>query len=156
MDISIEQIFAPNYDLRLLIAELEAYLAGLYLPEQQHGWKLDRLFEPNVKVFLTKQGNRTVGCGCIALFGDYAEVKRMFVIPAARGQGLGRAMLKRLEDEAREAGMKWLRLETGHAQADAMRLYEAYGFHPRRSFGDYKDLSPLGLATSHFYEMNLQ
>jgi putative acetyltransferase len=156
VELHIKQVSAPDYDLRLLLTKLEAYLAGLYLPEQQHGWKLDKLLQPSVKIFLAKQGSRAVGCGSIALFDDYAEVKRMFVIPQARRQGVGRAVLKRLEEEAREAGKTWLRLETGHAQEEAMRLYEAYGFHPRGSFGEYKDLSPLALATSRFYELKLR
>lgn len=155
MDLRIEQIFAPNYELRSLITALEAYLAGLYLPEQQHGWKLERLFDANVKVFLVRCDNIAVGCGAIALFDDYAEVKRMFVLKARRGQGIGTAILARLEEEARAAGKPWLRLETGYAQDPAMKLYESCGFSPCRAFGEYPQLSPLALATSRFYERKL-
>jgi len=155
MDLTIEQLDAPTYELRTLLADLDAYLAGLYLPEQLHGWSIERLFAPDVNVFLAKRNNLAVGCAALALFDDFGEIKRMFVPQHLRGQGIGPALMKRLENEARAAGMTWLRLETGHAQLSAMKMYEACGFHPRRAFGDYLALPPLTLATSRFYEMKL-
>lgn len=71
-----------------------------------------------------------------------AEVKRMYVAPAARGQGLARAMLAHLEQTARAAGAEAMVLETGAAQPEAMALYESAGYTPIPSFGYYRD-SPL-------------
>ncbi|MFJ7909474.1 GNAT family N-acetyltransferase [Kitasatospora sp. NPDC096204] len=70
--------------------------------------------------------------------GD-AEVKRMFVIPEARGRGLARAVLRRLERTAIEAGRVRFILETGTEQPEAVALYQSEGYAAIRKFGIYKD-----------------
>ncbi|HEX8305997.1 MAG TPA: GNAT family N-acetyltransferase [Jatrophihabitans sp.] len=67
------------------------------------------------------------------------EVKRMYVAAAARGRGYARAMLARLEDTAREAGARWLLLETGSRQPEAVQLYQSCGYQPVPPFGHYAD-----------------
>lgn len=57
-----------------------------------------------------------------------AEIKRMYVAPAARGRGLARVVLAELETSARAAGLDWLVLETGQPQASAVRLYCTSGY----------------------------
>jgi len=71
-----------------------------------------------------------VGCSGVALFDDYAEVKRMYTRPVARGRGIAKALLIRIEHEVRGAGMSVLRLETGTHQHVAIGLYERMGFRP--------------------------
>ncbi len=71
-----------------------------------------------------------------------AEVKRMYVVPAARARGLARVMLAHLEAAAAAAGAEAMILETGSAQPEAIALYESSGYTPIPSFGLYKD-SPL-------------
>jgi GNAT superfamily N-acetyltransferase len=79
-----------------------------------------------------------VGCGALRLVGpDTAELKRMFVSPAARGKGLGRRLLNALEEEARALGVRRLVLETGIRQAAALSLYRASGFEPIAVYGEY-------------------
>jgi GNAT superfamily N-acetyltransferase len=68
-----------------------------------------------------------------------AEVKRMYVAPSARGRGLARAMLARLEETARDAGVEAMVLETGIRQPEAIALYESAGYTPVPGFGFYKD-----------------
>jgi GNAT superfamily N-acetyltransferase len=70
---------------------------------------------------------------------DTAEVKRMYVVPAARGAGHARAMLAHLEETAGEAGAEVMVLETGTAQPEAIALYESSGYEPIPGFGYYKD-----------------
>jgi putative acetyltransferase len=157
MELTIERVTGPNYEMRALITQLEAYLAGLYLPEQLHGWPYERLLQEDVAFFLARRGPgmAAVGCGGIALYDEFAEVKRMYTVKTARGQGVGQALMARLEDEARAAGKSWLRLETGHGQDESMRFFERYGFYPRHHFGPYADMKPLALATSRFYQKRL-
>jgi GNAT superfamily N-acetyltransferase len=69
-----------------------------------------------------------------------AEVKRMYVVPGARGLGLARAMLAHLEDTARAAGAEAMVLETGLRQPEAIALYESSGYLPIAGFGFYKDV----------------
>lgn len=66
-----------------------------------------------------------------------AEVKRMYVDPAARGTGLGRAVLRDLVARARDRGVPRLLLETGDRQPEAIGLYESEGWTPVEPFGPY-------------------
>jgi len=71
-----------------------------------------------------------------------AEIKRMYVVPAARGRGVARLMLAHLEQSAAEHGFEALVLETGINQPEAIGLYETGGYVPVPPFGHYRD-SPL-------------
>jgi GNAT superfamily N-acetyltransferase len=73
-------------------------------------------------------------------FGDGdAEIKRMFVIPEARGRGLARRLLAELEDSARAAGRRRMVLETGQKQPEAIALYASSGYVPISKFGYYRN-----------------
>ncbi|MFG3529606.1 GNAT family N-acetyltransferase [Streptomyces sp. NPDC047917] len=69
--------------------------------------------------------------------GD-AELKRMFVIPEGRGNGLARRILAALEDDARAAGRARMVLETGDQQPEAIALYTSSGYVPCEKFGHYR------------------
>jgi GNAT superfamily N-acetyltransferase len=87
---------------------------------------------------LAWSGAEAVGCGAIHRVGaDLGEVKRMYVAPAARGRGVGRAILDALEDLAREVGYARLRLETGARQPAAMRMYERAGYRRTECYDAY-------------------
>lgn len=70
--------------------------------------------------------------------GD-AELKRMYVVPRARGLGLARTMLAELERTAALAGRRRILLETGLRQPEAIGLYESSGYHETAKFGVYQD-----------------
>ena len=148
----IELASSATEDVRALVDELETILAAEYTPEQRHGLALDALFQPHIRFFLAQLDGAAVGCGGVALFDDFAEVKRMYVRNAARRQGVAGAILTRLEDEARKAGLSWLRLETGDNQIAAMQLYTRAGFRRCAAFGDYTAMAPQSIATSVFFE----
>jgi putative acetyltransferase len=151
----IERALSATDDLRDLIGELDRTLAADYLPEQRHGLSLEALFEPHMRFFIARSGGAAVGCGGVAFFSDFAEVKRMFVRDAARGRGVAQAILARLESETRDHGLDALRLETGDRQCAAMRLYERAGFRRCAAFGTYRTLPPAALVTSVFFEKRL-
>lgn len=69
--------------------------------------------------------------------GD-AELKRMYVVPEARGLGLARHILAALEEDARAAGRIRMVLETGTAQPEAIALYTSSGYEPCAKFGHYR------------------
>jgi putative acetyltransferase len=150
--ISVELIASPSHEVRELIAELEQILGAEYPPEQRHGLSIDAIFQPHVRFFVARMDGRAVGCGGVALFHDFAEVKRMYVRPEARGRGVADAVLKRLEAEASAAVLAVLRLETGDRQLAAMRFYERAGFRRCNAFGAYAAMPPSAIATSVFYE----
>jgi len=153
--VTIERVPAPTDEIRQLVAELDAALSGPYLPDQRHALSLDQLFEDTVRFFAARLDGVAVGCGGVAFCDGFAEVKRMFTRPAARRKGVAAALLRRLEGEAREAGHRVLRLETGRYQAEAIGFYEREGFERCDAFGDYRDLSPQAVETSVFYEKSL-
>jgi GNAT superfamily N-acetyltransferase len=79
-----------------------------------------------------------IGCGALRPLGpDSAEVKRMYVVPAARGRGLSKLVLAGLEAAALERGWTTLRLETGPEQPEAVGLYTVAGYRPIEAFGHY-------------------
>jgi GNAT superfamily N-acetyltransferase len=84
-----------------------------------------------------------IGCGGLhQLSPGIGEIKRMYVEPGARKLGVGRAILRALEQRAREVGYPTLRLETGARQPEAISLYESEGYLPIEPYGYYRD-SPL-------------
>ena len=79
-----------------------------------------------------------VGCGAIVpLDPETAEVKRVFVLPDRRGEGIAKAVMSRLEGLARSRGYRSLRLETGDRQAEAVALYEQIGYRHVDCWGPY-------------------
>jgi putative acetyltransferase len=153
MSIAIEQVDTPTECVRSLIAELDAELAAAYAPEQQHGLSLARIFRPGLLFFAARLDGEPVGCAGVALANGFAEVKRMYVRPHARGRGRGvaRALLARLAEEARACGLSRLTLETGDAQLAAIRFYEREGFARCGAFGDYATMPPAAVERSVFF-----
>lgn len=154
-EILIEEAPIATDEVHALIGELDRELSVEYPPEQRHGLTFDAIFQSHVRFFLARLGGAAVGCGGVALFSDFAEVKRMYVRNIARGRGVARAMLARIEVEAREAGLAVLRLETGERQVAAMRLYARAGFQRCAGFGAYASMAPQAIATSVFFEKRL-
>jgi putative acetyltransferase len=136
-----------------LIAALDASLTELYPPEQRFGpnLKADHLEEGRGTFLVARDGDRAVGCGAIRLLDPTtAEAKRMYVEPAHRGRGIGRAVLASLEAAARQLGARRLVLETGVHQEAAISLYRRAGFTQIDCWGEYA-ASP----TSICFEKNL-
>jgi putative acetyltransferase len=153
--IVVRRVAAPTEQAAALIAELDDVLGAVYAAEERHGLSLDQVFEPHVRFFIAFIDGEPVGCGAVALFDIYAEVKRMYTRGAARGRGVGRAILARLEQEARVAAKPVLYLETGIYQTPAIGLYEGFGFRRCAAFGHYAALPPHRIAASIFYEKPL-
>src|SRR3954447_3751655 len=78
-----------------------------------------------------------VCCGGLKALPDGAcEIKRMYVVPEARGKGIGRALLAALEDAARSLGYAVARLDSGDRQAGAVHLYRTAGYAAIGNFND--------------------
>jgi GNAT superfamily N-acetyltransferase len=95
-------------------------------------------------VAVDRRSGEAVGCGGLRrLDVASAEIKRMYVVPHARGTGVATRVLRALESAAVERGWTTLRLETGTAQPDAQRFYEREGYRRIPLFGVYvgSDLS---------------
>jgi GNAT superfamily N-acetyltransferase len=110
------------------------------------------MFEPPNGIFwVAREDDRPVACGGIARFDDTrAELKRMYVLPEARGRGFGRAILVALEGEARRLGYEAIVLETGELQVPAVELYVSAGYEEIPCYGPYA-----GRPWSKCYEKRL-
>ena len=123
----------------------------MYPPSSNHFLDLDQLAQPDIRLFVARRDGAPLACGALRIASDYGEVKRMYVAPAARGEGLGRAILARIESEAQRAGLRVMRLETGNRQTEALSLYRSAGYVDCGPFGEYQP-DPL----SRFMEKRLQ
>ena len=120
-----------------LIAALDDYLSSLYPPTSNHFLDLDQLSQRDIRLFVARLEGSPLACGALRIARDYGEVKRMYVSPAARGAGLGRAILARIESEAQREGLRVMRLETGNRQTEALALYRSAGYVDCGPFGEY-------------------
>jgi putative acetyltransferase len=145
----------PDDEVRLLVGELNDELGALYPPEQRHGLALDEIFEPHIRFFLVRRDGEAVGCGGVAAFDDFAEIKRMYVRPQARGRGVADAIMAKLVGVTRDAGLCVLRLETGISSFPARAFYRRAGFRDCPAFAPYTSLPPEQVAGSAFMEMRL-
>ena len=130
-----------------LIAELDAYLASIYPPEDVYIVDLAGLMLPSVTFLGAWDGDTLVGCGAVrtmpaeAATGGrpYGEIKRMFVSPARRGQRIGEQLLGALERTLHAQGIDRALLESGPPQVEAIRLYTRCGYAVRGVYGEYPD-----------------
>ena len=132
--------FAP--DVAVLLRHSEEYARSLYPPESVHMIPVEELVSPSVRFLVARDQDtgRLLGCGAVVLHADgWAELKRMFVDPAARRRGVGTAILDALERLARAEGVAVIRLETGTRQGEAIALYRRFGYQVRGPFADYWD-----------------
>jgi putative acetyltransferase len=130
-------------DIVALLGDGERYSASLYPAESNHHLPLEALRAAHIRFLVARDGaGRAIATGGIALFGSgaecWAELKRMWVVPDARGTGVSRTMLQELEARAKDEGARRLRLETGIKNHAALALYERTGFTRCDPFGDYR------------------
>jgi GNAT superfamily N-acetyltransferase len=95
---------------------------------------------------VARVGGQPAGCGAIRrIAADTGEIKRMYVAPALRGQGIGARVLATLEAEARGLRLSRIVLETGARQPEALGLYRRAGYVEIPAFGEYVG-SPLSVC----------
>jgi putative acetyltransferase len=111
-------------------------------PEDAHALEVDELADPAIALFAAREGEEVLAIGALKRLGvEDGELKAMHTAAAARGRGLGRAMLGRLLEEARRQGLRRVSLETGSMAefAAARALYKGAGFEPCAPFADYRE-----------------
>lgn len=138
VEVTVEEADPASADARLLVEELDRYLSQLYPAESNHLLSVEALRQPGVTFFVARVAGKVVGCGALVIHPEeYAELKRLFVLPECRGLGIGYRLLQEREAYARAAGLSLIRLETGISQPEALRLYERAGYQRRGPFGSY-------------------
>ncbi|HEY6922362.1 MAG TPA: GNAT family N-acetyltransferase [Steroidobacteraceae bacterium] len=143
IDLAIESPDQP--EIHALLEASDTYMAELYPAESNHMLDVSELCRPEVTFLVARVEGRAMGCGAIVESAEgWAEIKRMFVSPLARGRSLGRRLLQKLEETAISKGIPLLRLETGIKQPEALALYRSAGFVEIEPFGKYRP-DPLSL-----------
>lgn len=141
-------------DVRDLVKRLNAHLNPLSPPEFQFQMTVEQMADTATTLFVARnEAGEAIGMGALKQQdAEMGEVKRMFTVPAVRGQRVGSALLQAIEKLARDRGLSVLMLETGSEaiMPEAHRLYQRGGFTPRGPFLDYPE-SPW----SAFYEKHL-
>jgi putative acetyltransferase len=122
---------------------LTHHLRELHEVMDGHAFALDAtgLSAASVTFWTAWQGDALAGFGALKALDDtHGEVKSMRAAPAARGTGIGRALLNHIVNEARKRGYQRLSLETGTAalHAPAIALYRSAGFVSCDAFADYQ------------------
>ena len=129
---------------RELIDQLDSYLSSLYPAESNHLLSVTALCQPNVTFLTARVGTEVVGCAAFVDCKEYAELKRLYVLPAYRGSKIGRRLLDELESRAKASGLTVARLETGVSQPEVLSLCEAASYRRCGPFGDYGE-DPLSI-----------
>ncbi|SHM14114.1 GNAT family N-acetyltransferase [Roseibium suaedae] len=97
----------------------------------------ESMMRPKGAFFVTLSDGMPVGCaGLKGTDKGYAEIKRLWVSPAARGLGLARKLMAETEEAARQLGIKVLRLDTNKALPEAVNFYRKEGWTEIDRFND--------------------
>jgi GNAT superfamily N-acetyltransferase len=95
----------------------------------QDMFELEKFYPPYGRLLLADHENKVVGLACMRRIPeDIGEIKRMYVRPEFRGEGIGKELLKVLLDEARKIGYSRVRLDSARFMKEAHSLYRSMGF----------------------------
>ncbi len=137
--ISVTMEDPRSRDATALLQASQALMRSLFPLDACHFLSIENMCNPMIRLYVARLSGLAVGCGALAIKGDYGEIKSMFTTDAARGQGVAGALLNQIEKQARQLGLACLRLETGDTLAAAHRLYARHGFETCGPFADYRD-----------------
>lgn len=131
---------SSNADFQALVIELDRYLAKT--DGDEHAFYSQYNKSDGLKyVVLAYDGDKAVGSGAIKHFADdVMEVKRMYVHPDARGQGVATLVLRELENWTTELSYKKCLLETGVKQLEAVALYRKNAYEVVPNYGQYEGM----------------
>jgi GNAT superfamily N-acetyltransferase len=147
-ELRIERLPITHPDSQLLVEEVQQEYVARYGGRDRSPLSSSELEPPSGGFYVAYDDNGLpVATGAWRFRDDVsrlgsarpAEIKRMYVAPAARRHGLARRMLEHLEGAAAAAGADVMILETGTAQPEAMAFYVAAGYEPVEPFGLYRD-----------------
>jgi GNAT superfamily N-acetyltransferase len=136
--IEIRRVPGDDPAARRVVAAMEAWVTeefGPATPDRTSTVTADEMAPPHGAFVLVLEDDRVVAGGGVRRLADgVAEIKRMFVVPDARGRGFGRRLLEAIEAAAAELGYRRLRLDTASSLSTAIALYRSAGY---RAIPDY-------------------
>ncbi|TDE12023.1 GNAT family N-acetyltransferase [Dyadobacter psychrotolerans] len=130
---------SDNPDFQLLTQQLDVQLCEIYGTKKEDFEEYNRI-ENLETVVVAYEDEVPVGCGCFKKFNeDSVEIKRMFVVPERRGEGIASRILYELETWAIVLKYTYSALETGKGQPAAIELYQKSGYTITNNFTQYAD-----------------
>lgn len=136
--IEVRRVRGDDQAARALVGAMEAWVTenfGPTSPDRTSTVRSEEMAPPDgTFVIVFDDGEAVAGGGVRRLSEGVGEIKRMFVVPAARGRGHGRRVLAALEEAALELGYRRLRLDTAQSLTTAIALYRSAGY---RDIPDY-------------------
>lgn len=144
-------------DFLLANSSIDREITQLFYPEDVYQGLMDNLAvehaRPGGVILLAEQNGSAVGCGMThALTPEMAEIKRVYIAPTARNQGLAGQICEALIEQARRDGYQRVVLDTSTQLPSAQRLYERLGF---ARCAPYQPIPSEALPHLVFYEMPL-
>jgi GNAT superfamily N-acetyltransferase len=127
-------------EVTALVTAQQEEMRGLYEGEADIGPTREAAMfvPPDGEFIVVRDDGRAIGCGGVCRYDETrAELKRMYVVPEARGRGLGRLLLVELEAAAVRLRYTGIVLETGDRQPEALGLYESAGYERIPCYGIY-------------------
>jgi GNAT superfamily N-acetyltransferase len=126
-----------RYCLNAYFSELDRRFDTGFDPARSIPADDEELRRPAGLLLVATLDGEPIGCGALKFHGDEpAELKRMWVADSARGLGIGRRLLRELEDNAAKSGVRVLRLETNKTLVEAIALYRSAGYVEVAPFND--------------------
>jgi putative acetyltransferase len=138
-EISVDDPRTP--DVRALLERHLTFALSTTPPEHSFALDVDELLDPGITLCSYRAAGELLGVGALKrLDAEHAEIKSMHTAQAARGRGVGRAMLNHLVGLARAGGYRRVYLETGTMIEfePARALYASAGFVACGPFADYQ------------------
>lgn len=127
-------------DVRALLERHLTFAREVTPPAGVHALDVEALLDPNITLFSARLDGKLLGVGALKQLDEsHAELKSMHTVEAARGQGVGRALVAHLLAVAADRDYQQVSLETGNTDvfAPARSLYTKAGFRPCAPFGEY-------------------
>lgn len=143
-ELVLRPVPADHPDVRALTREVQAYYVQIYGGPDETPWTAPDFAPPRGGFVVGYADDVPLAMGGwrfrapTAFAQRPAELKRMYVAPAARRQGRAAQVLARLEQDATASGADWVVLETGRPQVEAIAFYAAHGYGPVEPFGHYR------------------
>jgi DNA-binding MarR family transcriptional regulator/GNAT superfamily N-acetyltransferase len=139
VEVAIEPPTTPaaRFCLESYFAELNTRFDTGFDPARSISASTDDLAEPAGLFLVARLHGEPIGCGALRLQGEVPfYIKRMWVAPNARGLGVGRRILRELEEHARRRGADIVHLETNKTLREAATLYRSAGYVEVDPFND--------------------
>jgi GNAT superfamily N-acetyltransferase len=152
--VEIVEVQPDSIDAQRCLARYYAEIAERFDsgfdPDRSSAPTLGEFAPPTGTFLLLSRNGALVGCGGFKRDAEGAAyLKRMWIAPEARGLGLGKRLLKALEQKARSLGYSTVRLETERSLTEAQQLYRTSGYVEVAPFNDE-------LYAHHWFEKTLR